>query len=107
MEHFSFSRYCFVVRAKSDLYLPPFKGSTLRGGFGHVFRKIVCVNKDKECNHCFLHEKCIYARVFESRPPSRHFVRKYSVAPARLSFAHLLPKRRIISQEIPLTLNLP
>ena len=81
MEHFSFSRYCFVVRAKSDLYLPPFKGSTLRGGFGHVFRKIVCVNKDEECNHCFLHEKCIYARVFESRPPSRHFVRKYSAAP--------------------------
>ena len=24
---------------------------------------------------------CIYARVFESRPPSRHFVRKYSAAP--------------------------
>ena len=81
MMRFTFSRYCFILEAKGDIYLPPFKGSALRGGFGHAFKRVVCVERGKECSECLLYEKCIYARVFESSPPSSHFIKKYSNAP--------------------------
>lgn len=69
LEEFSIARYTFILQAKETLSLPPYKGSTFRGGFGSVFRKVTCVNKTKECPDCLLKYKCIYSCVFESRPP--------------------------------------
>jgi hypothetical protein len=62
--------------------LPPYSGSTLRGGFGHAFRRIVCALKGKECTDCLLRDQCIYAYVFETPvPDDAQMMRKYTVAP--------------------------
>lgn len=34
-------RFELTVEAKDPIILPPYKGSTLRGGFGNAFRKRV------------------------------------------------------------------
>ena len=38
MLNFSFARFSFTVSGETPLVLPAYKGSTLRGGFGHAFR---------------------------------------------------------------------
>ena len=39
----SFAKFRFTLEALETLYLPEYKGFTLRGGFGHSFRKVVCI----------------------------------------------------------------
>ena len=68
LEELSIARYTFTLEARETLNLPPYKGSTLRGGFGSVFRKVICINRAKDCSDCLLKYKCIYSFVFESRP---------------------------------------
>lgn len=60
------SKYKFTIRPQEKLILPPYKGSTFRGGFGHAFRKAVCVERKKECRGCSYQSKCIYSYVFET-----------------------------------------
>lgn len=54
------------LKAKEDIHLPEYKGSTFRGGFGVAFKRIVCPLKGNECSGCMLVSSCVYARVFES-----------------------------------------
>ncbi len=55
---------------------------TLRGGFGHAFRRIICALKDKECTDCLLRQQCVYAYVFETPiPADAQIMRKYTAAP--------------------------
>lgn len=59
--------YHFTLTAGQPLYLPPFKGSALRGGFGHAFKAMVCNhNCDKRCQ---LGNDCAYGYIFETTPP--------------------------------------
>jgi hypothetical protein len=37
LENFIFSKYLLTIIPTENLTLPPYKGSTLRGGFGSVF----------------------------------------------------------------------
>ncbi len=64
------------------MLLPSYKGSTLRGGFGHAFRRVVCAIKGRECSDCLLKDKCVYSYIFET-PPSADtkIMRKYKSAP--------------------------
>jgi len=63
--------YRFTLEAREELHLPPYKGSTLRGGFGHAFKRVVCFQRQVEtCQGCLLRENCPYAYVFETAPPS-------------------------------------
>jgi len=48
------------------LYLPAYKGSTLRGGLGHVFKRIICIKRDKKCEDCILRMRCAYSYCFET-----------------------------------------
>lgn len=58
------------MRANEELNLPLYKGSTLRGGFGYIFKRTCCVNKRvSSCSECLLKEKCAYAYIFETSPP--------------------------------------
>lgn len=62
-------KFNFILKAKEELVLPPYKGSTLRGGFGISFRRMCCVNKKlNSCSNCSLKEKCVYAYIFETSP---------------------------------------
>ena len=75
---------CFRIRivAQDALHLPVYKGSTFRGAFGHTFRRIVCVTKEKACAECMMRSSCVYSYVFETPPPSdTRMMRKYPYAP--------------------------
>ncbi len=61
-----YQKYTFTIEALDILYLPYYKGSTFRGGFGNLFRKIVCPLKKMECLSCPIMLKCIYAYIFET-----------------------------------------
>ncbi|MCX8023433.1 MAG: CRISPR system precrRNA processing endoribonuclease RAMP protein Cas6 [Syntrophorhabdaceae bacterium] len=63
-----YQRFAVEVEAVDPLVLPYYKGSTIRGGFGNVFKRIVCTFKNRECRDCMLSSKCIYAYVFETHP---------------------------------------
>jgi hypothetical protein len=68
--------------------LPPFKGSTFRGGFGQALKKVVCALKKEQCQDCLLRERCVYFTVFEvpSKPgkatPPHPFVIEPSLSAA-------------------------
>ncbi|MDI6865489.1 CRISPR system precrRNA processing endoribonuclease RAMP protein Cas6 [Thermodesulfovibrio yellowstonii] len=64
-----YQKYTFYIKAIEPLYLPYYKGSTFRGGFGNAFRKVACPLRVINCDKCLLKQKCIYAYVFETPPP--------------------------------------
>ena len=75
-------RFVLTLRALDVIELPPYKGSTFRGGFGTAFKKVVCTIKGTECDNCLLKSKCIYSYIFETPPPEDYeILRKYENAP--------------------------
>lgn len=61
--------FTFTLQADEEIILPAYKGSALRGGFGSIFKKIVCVTKKESCSNCILKAQCAYSYVFETSPP--------------------------------------
>ncbi len=60
-------RLRFVLRSEENAFLPPFKGSLLRGAFGHALRRSLCSQgPGQECQDCFLRRACLYTRLFET-----------------------------------------
>lgn len=62
----NYGKYVFTCIFEDDAALPPYKGSTLRGVFGHALKKVVCALKKQDCAGCLLAEHCIYTAVFET-----------------------------------------
>ncbi len=62
----TYNKYTFRILPKDKIYLPEYKGSTFRGGFGVAFKKVVCALKKNDCAECMLNKSCIYSYVFES-----------------------------------------
>lgn len=59
-------KYQITTKFIEPATLPPFKGSTLRGAFGIVFKKIICINKEvSNCKECIISSKCVYKQIFE------------------------------------------
>lgn len=82
LDSFRIARFALTLEAKDRLRLPEYKGSALRGGFGHVFRKVACITRESECAPCLLKGTCPYAYVFETPPPADSLIlRKYPHAP--------------------------
>lgn len=76
------SRFQFTLSPDDSIYLPVYKGATLRGGFGHAFRRVLCAVRKETCADCLLRERCIYSYIFETPPPSgTAIMRKYTAAP--------------------------
>jgi hypothetical protein len=66
-QSFTWAAFQFTFQAKEHSFLPEYKGSALRGGFGHSFRKVCCTMQwDQQCNTCFLNQSCSYAYIFET-----------------------------------------
>jgi hypothetical protein len=40
LSHFKFAQFQFVLSTEDCINLPVYKGSTFRGGFGYVFKKV-------------------------------------------------------------------
>lgn len=68
-EHFTFLKVKFYLKTIEPIILNKFKGFTLRGGFGYIFKKTVCINFSRECEKCILKNKCAYAYIFETSFP--------------------------------------
>jgi len=82
LDSFRIATFRFSLSAVDRLELPSYKGSVLRGGFGHVFKSIVCSLRAKDCDSCMLRSSCIYAYVFETPPPNNaEMMRLYPSAP--------------------------
>jgi len=61
-----YGKYRFFCSLETSASLPPYKGSTFRGVFGRVLKKVVCALKRQECANCLLKQRCVYALVFET-----------------------------------------
>lgn len=59
------SRLRLALRAEEALHLPPYKGSTFRGAFGHAFKHVACPLR-RGCEGCAHTSVCVYAYVFET-----------------------------------------
>jgi hypothetical protein len=82
LQKISFASFRFHLRATTELYLPPYKGSTLRGAFGTVFKETVCVVDHRDCDRCILRQKCAYPYIFDTPiPEGSSRMRKYERAP--------------------------
>ena len=68
LQNFRLARYHVILTARSTIVMPPYAGSTLRGGFGHAFRKMVCTQGDIDCKDCTLKAVCPYPYIFETAP---------------------------------------
>ena len=80
--NFQLAKYEFVFRVIDALRVPPYMGNTLRGGFGHVFRQVVCITKNNECKDCMLRHNCVYSYIFETpRPQNSEVLSKLQDAP--------------------------
>lgn len=56
-----------TLRAGAPAQLPAFKGSTLRGAFGHALRQIACtMGPAQPCATCRRRACCVYTRLFET-----------------------------------------
>jgi hypothetical protein len=66
---FACARFRFVLEARTPLHLSAFAGATLRGGFGHAFKRSVCLWQPGDCPRCLLRHRCVYPYVFETAPP--------------------------------------
>ena len=68
LQNFRLARYRMTLTALSTITMPPYAGSTLRGGFGHAFRKMVCTQGPIDCRDCTLKAVCPYPYIFETAP---------------------------------------
>jgi len=59
----------FELCAETEAHLPHYKGSTLRGAFGHRLKRLVCIRADLDCEACLVRPQCAYTLVFETLPP--------------------------------------
>jgi CRISPR-associated endoribonuclease Cas6 len=99
IRHFQFAPFQFLLKTLDTINLPAYKGSTLRGAFGHAFKKVVCVNKEKICGSCLLRGKCVYSYVFETPSPSdTSKMRKYPFAPHPFVVTPPLEEKRTYRQ---------
>jgi len=66
---FKLAHYRLTLEALDDLHLPQFKGSALRGGFGHTFKRLACMENRRCDKQCHRGNACAYGYVFETTPP--------------------------------------
>lgn len=77
--------YRFVIAAVDPLYLPPYKGSTLRGALGRALKVAACLGgnpQGKPCDVCREPGRCAYGYLFETPlPQGAAALRGYSEVP--------------------------
>ncbi len=66
LKNLDIARFEIHLRPRVDAVLPPFLGSTLRGAFGHALKAIVCLMPHGDCARCFLVDRCLYPKIFET-----------------------------------------
>jgi hypothetical protein len=67
MAAMALARYRVALQALEPLDVPAYLGSTLRGAFGHAFRRLCCPAPSGR--PCPIPQQCPYHVVFETAPP--------------------------------------
>lgn len=65
-----YSNYTIHCRFLEEGTLSVFKGSALRGAFGHALKRAVCTVREKECSLCILHGQCLFAKFYTEQKDS-------------------------------------
>ena len=65
-EQFRYVTLDVTMTAQAAAQLPPYKGSTIRGAFGHAFRRAAC--PFRACPPCLVPKTCPYTYIFETPP---------------------------------------
>ncbi len=82
VQHLFLARYRFALQCLSPIEFRQFAGSTLRGAFGSVFRRLVCITRAPTCDGCLFRQQCAYGYVFETAPPpGAERLRRYESIP--------------------------
>jgi hypothetical protein len=82
LDKLKIAKYRFVLQATEAMHLPPYKGATLRGGFGQAFKQIACSMPGAPCNACSQQVSCAYSYVFETPvPPDSEVLRTHEAVP--------------------------
>lgn len=104
---FSLARFKFTLRPAVGLSLPPYKGATLRGGFGYAFKDLVCIKPDRQCKGCLVQDRCSYFQIFETPvPKDATIMRKYPFAPHPFVFTPPLTEQTEFTKDDELTFEL-
>ena len=61
-----YERFRFKVRATTEIRLPEYLGSTLRGSLGWALKTCCCVLRSRTCHDCPVYDDCGYAWLFET-----------------------------------------
>jgi len=86
------------LRSAGRAGLPAFKGSMLRGAFGHALRRQVCAAGPRQsCASCPLLSRCDYPRLFEPRipQPAPPLLRGLETAPRPYLFTAWSPETEL------------
>lgn len=84
--NFTYAQYQFDL-STDEIVGSSFLESTIRGGFGCLFKKTVCINRHVECQDCDFRQTCVYHYVFETLPPEgTKIMRKYNKVPHPFTF---------------------
>lgn len=106
-EAFRLAHYRLTLEAVDDLHLPPFKGSALRGGFGHTFKRLACMEPRRCDKQCRRGNACAYGYVFETTPPQdSQTLSNFSDVPRPFVIAPAQDRRELIRQGERLILGL-
>lgn len=97
--NFKLAKFLVIYEVgEKGINLPEYKGSTIRGAFGHVFKKITCNCFEEEHN-----DECVYSYIFETKPhKDSEVLRNYESIPRPFLFetiydprTYFLPGERI------------
>ena len=87
LEKLKIASYRFVLEPIEPMSLPPYKGATLRGGFGQAFKRMACVQPGSRCDACQQTARCAYSYVFETpAPPDSEVLRTHEAVPRPFVF---------------------
>ncbi len=79
LNYFEYIKINFTLLFKEETHLPPYKGSAIRGGLGHVLRKLVCTSDNRDCINCNKKFSCQFAYIFMTPVPKDAEVRNNSL----------------------------
>ena len=89
LDKLKIAKYRFVLEPIEPMSLPPYKGATLRGGFGQAFKRMACSRPQPRgtCQGCPERDHCAYSYVFETPvPPDSEVLRTHSAVPRPFVF---------------------
>lgn len=69
MFNLNVKKYYATLAPRGKIELTPFNGSTFRGAFGYLLKRIVCIHtieKLRKCEHCIINQSCQYTSIFET-----------------------------------------